>query len=103
MKSLKQNVTLDNFIKIVVLSALLIWSFSILKPFILLVVWSIIVAVALYPFYQKIVDFFKGKKKGLITSLFVIVLLALIILPTINVTQSIVVTSKEIYQNFEQG
>jgi predicted PurR-regulated permease PerM len=103
MKSLKQNVTIDNFIKIVVLSTILIWSFNIIKPFILLMVWAIIVAVALYPIHQKIVGIFKGKKKGLITSLFVIVLLALIILPTINATQSIVDSSKEIYHNFEQG
>jgi len=103
MKSLKQNVTIDNFIKIVVLSALLFWSFNIIKPFILLMVWAIIVAVALYPIYQKILNVFKGKKKGLITSLFVIVLLALIVLPTISATQSIVDSSKEIYQNFEQG
>jgi predicted PurR-regulated permease PerM len=103
MKSLKQNITIDNFIKIVVLSALLFWSFNIIKPFILLMVWAIIVAVALYPLYQKIIGVFKGKKKGLITSLFVIVLLALIILPTLSATQSIVDTSKEIYLNFEQG
>ncbi len=103
MKSLKQNVTIDNFIKIVVLSALLFWSFNIIKPFILLMVWAIIVAVALYPIYQKILNVFKGKKKGLVTSLFVIVLLALIVLPTISATQSIVDSSKEIYQNFEQG
>ena len=103
MKALKQNITIDNFIKIVVLSALLFWSFNIIAPFILLMVWAIIVAVALYPVYQKITRVFKGKKKGLITSLFVIVLLALIILPTISATQSIVDSTKEIYHNFEQG
>ncbi len=103
MKSLKQNVTIDNFIKIVVLTVLLIWSFNIIKPFILLMVWAIIVAVALYPIYQKIIGVFKGKKKGLVTSLFIISLLALIILPTISVTQSIVDSSKEIYQSFDQG
>ena len=103
MKSLKQNITIDNFIKIVVLSGLLFWSFNIVEPFILLMVWAIIVAVALYPLYQKIIRVFKGKKKGLVTSLFVIVLLALIILPSISATQSVVDTSKDIYHNFEQG
>jgi predicted PurR-regulated permease PerM len=103
MKALKQNITIDNFIKIIVISALLIWSFKIVEPFILLMVWAIIVAVALYPIYQKIIGVFKGKKKGLITSLFVIALLALVILPTISATQSIVDSSKEIYHNFEQG
>jgi predicted PurR-regulated permease PerM len=66
MKSLKQNITIDNFIKIVVLSALLFWSFNIIEPFILLMVWAIIVAVALYPLYQKIIGVFKWKNKGFI-------------------------------------
>lgn len=103
MKSIKQNITLDNFIKIIVISALLIWSFNIVKPFILLMVWAVLVAVALYPIYQKIIKVFKGKKKGLITSLFVITLLALIVLPTISATQSIVDSSTEIYHNFNEG
>jgi predicted PurR-regulated permease PerM len=103
MKSFKQNITIDNFIKIVVLSAILYCSFNIIEPFILLMVWAIIVAVALYPMYQKVIGIFKGKKKGLITSLFVIVLLSLIILPTVSTTQSIVETTKELYHNFEQG
>lgn len=103
MKSLKKNINIDNFIKIVVLSALLFWSFNIIKPFILLMVWAIIVAVAIYPLYLKVMGVFKGKKKGLVASLFVIALLVIIVLPTVRGTQSIADTSKEIYQNFEQG
>ena len=101
MKTSKSNYSIDTFIKIVILSALIIWSFYITKPFILLIIWSIIVAVALFPLYNKVIALFKGKKKGLITSLFVIILLALIVLPTISMTQSLVAKSTEIYQNFE--
>jgi len=103
MKSFKQNLTVDNFIKIAVLSALLVWGFNIIKPFILLMVWAIIIAVSLYPILLKLFGVFKGKKKGLITSLFIIVLLGLVILPTVSVTESIVDTSKDIYHKFEQG
>jgi predicted PurR-regulated permease PerM len=66
-------------------------------------IWSIIIAVALYPLYQKIIRKFKGKKKGLITSIFIIALLALIITPSFNITQSVVDKTKDIYHNFEQG
>jgi len=103
MKSLKQNLTVDNFIKIAVLSALLFWGFQIIKPFILLIIWAIIIAVSLYPILVKLFGVFKGKKKGLITSLFIIVLLGLIILPTVGVTKTIVDTTKDIYGKFEQG
>ncbi len=99
----KSKNAINTYIKIIVLSILLVWSFFIVKTFILLIVWSIIVGVALYPFYNKVIGIFNGKKKGLVTSLFIIVLLALIIMPTINVTQSIADTSKEIYHNFDNG
>ncbi len=103
MNTSKSNYSIDTFIKIIVLSILIVWSFLIAKPFILLIVWSIIVAVALYPIYKKAVALFKGKKKGLVTTLFVLILLALIIVPTIKLTQSVLDTSTEIYQNFDQG
>ena len=103
MKTLKTNFSIDTFIKIVVLSILIAWSFFIVKSFILLIVWSIIVGVALYPLYKKVIALFKGKKKGLVTTLFILLLLALIVLPSVNVTQSIAGSSKEIFQEFNNG
>jgi len=66
-------------------------------------IWSIIVAVALYPFYKKVINIFNGKKKGLLSTLFIVILLALITMPTFSVTESIVDTSKELYHNFDNG
>ena len=94
---------INTYIKIIVLSILIVWSFFIVKTFILLMIWSIIVAVALYPFYKKVTNVFNGKKKGLLSTLFIVILLALIIMPAFNVTESIVDTSKEIYHNFDNG
>ncbi|MFK5878753.1 MAG: AI-2E family transporter [Flavobacteriaceae bacterium] len=101
MKAQNSNKTIDIFIKVVVLAVLILASFSIAKPFILLIVWSIIVAVALYPFYQKVINLFKVKKKGFVTTLFIGALIALIILPSINMTSSIVDSSSEILENFK--
>lgn len=103
MKTLKTNFSINTFIKILILSILIIWSYLIVKNFVLLIIWSIIVAVALYPLYQKLIDLFKGKKKGLITTLFVLISLALVIVPSIKITQSIASSSKEIYQEFGKG
>ncbi len=94
---------INTYLKIVVLSILLIWSFFIVKTFVLLMIWSIIVAVALYPFYKKIINVFKGKKKGLVTSVFIIALMALIIAPSFNITQNIVDKTKVLYHNFDNG
>ena len=103
MKTSDTHNAINTYINIVLLTLLLAWSFLIVKPFVTLIVWSIIVAVALYPIYQKIISLTKGKKKGLVTSLFVLVLLALIITPTINLTSSLIDSGQNIYTRFEEG
>lgn len=103
MKNTDSRQPIDIYIKIVLISLLLVWSFLIVRPFVTLIVWSIIVAVALYPFYEKLLKLTKGKKKGLITSLLTIILIALIVVPTIGLTSSIIDSGQEFYQSFEEG
>jgi predicted PurR-regulated permease PerM len=97
------NHPIHTFIKIVALSIVLVACFFIVKPFLLIIVWSIVVAVALYPIYKKVIKLFKGKKKGLVTSLFIIILLAIIVTPTIDLTAKIIESSKEYYQAIHEG
>jgi predicted PurR-regulated permease PerM len=103
MKNTVSKSPIDMYIKIVLLSLLLVWSFYIVKPFVTLIVWSIILAVALHPFYEKLLKITKGKKKGLVTSVFILILVALIIVPTINLTGSIIDSGQELYQSFDEG
>jgi predicted PurR-regulated permease PerM len=101
-KSTSKN-PINTYINIVLLTLLMAWSFLIVKPFVTLIVWSIILAVALYPIYQKLLKLTKGKKKGLLTFLFILVLLALIITPTINLTSSLIDSGTEFYESFKEG
>lgn len=103
MKNSDTKNPVDTYIKIVLLSLLLLWSFYIVRPFVTLIVWSIIVAVSLYPFHQKLLKLFKGKKQGLVTTIFVLILLALIVIPTINLTSSVIDSGQELYQQFDSG
>ncbi len=103
MKTTNTNNPINTYISIVFLTLLLAWSFMIVKPFVTLIVWAIIVAVALYPTYKRILALTKGKKKGLVTSLFILVLLALILTPTINLTSSLIDSGKKFYTKLEEG
>jgi len=98
-----QKNPIDLYIRIVLLSILLFVSFLIVKPFLMILMWSALVGVALFPYYDKVIKLFKGKKKGLVTALFIIVLLALIITPTINLTSSIVGSAVEFKEGYEAG
>jgi predicted PurR-regulated permease PerM len=103
MKKSISNQPIDLYLKIVILSILLVWSFFIVQPFITIIVWSALVAVALYPFYKKVIKLFKDKKKGLVTTLFILILLAVIIAPTINLTKAVVTSSQKLKQNIDDG
>jgi predicted PurR-regulated permease PerM len=103
MKNFDSKNSIDVYIKILLLSLVLVWSFYIVRPFVTLIVWSIIVAVTLYPIYQKLLKLTKGKKKGFVTSVFILILVALIILPSISLTSSIIDSGKEVYQSFDEG
>lgn len=103
MKNPLAKTPIDTFIKIISFSILLILCFFIVKPFLLIIFWSILVAVALYPIYEKVINFFKGKKKGLVTSVFILLLLAIVVTPTINLTKSAVASSKSFYDDFHSG
>ena len=103
MKNPESKNPVDVYIKIVLLSLLLLWSFYIVKPFVTIIVWSIVVAVALYPFYQRIIKLTNGKKKGLVTGIFILILLSLIVVPTINLTSSVLDSGQELYSSFKEG
>ncbi len=74
--------TLDAFIKIGLLLILVMWCFSILKPFVAPVIWAVIIAVTIMPSCRALANKLGGSNKmsaGLIT----IVLLTILILPVV--------------------
>ncbi|MCF6224107.1 MAG: AI-2E family transporter [Flavobacteriaceae bacterium] len=100
-KTILKGNPIDTYIRIIILTILLAASYFIVKPFLLIIIWSALVAVALYPFYEKIIKLFKGKKKGLVTTVFILVLLVIIITPTVNLSSSIVDSAKSFKSKFE--
>src|SRR6478735_5417013 len=78
----------DTIIRLGVLFLLIGWCYDILKPFVLIIVWAIVIAVALSPVNESIVKIFKGKKI-LATIFLALLLISLLVLPSILVTQSL--------------
>ncbi len=70
--------SLEVTIKVGLVLGLIVWCFMILKPFLLLILWSVILAVAIYPlfrFLKKILG-----NRGVIASIIVTIFLLLLIL-----------------------
>jgi len=70
-----------SFLQIGALLVLLFWCFNIIKPFIGIVVWAIIIAVAIYPLHVSLAAKFGGRHKTA-AIVFALVGLAIILVPT---------------------
>jgi len=84
----------DTAIRISIVAILAYWSFSIFKPFLIPVIWAIIIAVAIFPLYQKFESFF-GEKKKLSIVIFTLIALSLLVVPSFMVASSLIETGKE--------
>jgi predicted PurR-regulated permease PerM len=67
-------------VRVGVLGLLLYWSFVLIRPFLTITIWSIVLAVALYPLYQRIVRQLGGRRR-LAAVLLAILSLFVVIVP----------------------
>ena len=87
--------TIDTVLKLTLIALLLAWCAMILLPFIMPVLWGIILAVTLFPLYTRLLKVVKGKK-GLSATLITLILLALLIVPSVWLISSIVGNAREL-------
>ncbi|OQK16509.1 hypothetical protein AU255_00965 [Methyloprofundus sedimenti] len=76
--------------------------FEIIKPFIIIVVWGIIIAVAIFPLYNKLNLALHGRFK-LAATLYTLFALSLLIAPSILISGSLVETSSHLVKGFSAG
>ena len=89
-------------IRIGVVALLLIWSLQIFRPFMEIVLWGVILAVALFPAFNFFCNKLGGRKK-LTATLMTLVALTLIIVPTIMFFGSAIDGAKGFAQKMESG
>ncbi|MDB1124992.1 AI-2E family transporter [Vibrio algarum] len=93
---------IDAAIKIVAVALLVYWCFSILRPFIMLLVWGGIIATALYPVAVAIhnkTGLSKGKASGLLSFIGVLLLL----IPLVAVSSGIYTSASEVFAALQDG
>jgi len=94
--------SIEIFIRIGLIVLLLLWAFRIISPFIDLLAWSAILAIALYPVCQFIAKRMGGKI-GRASIVLTLLLIALIILPTVQLVISSVDNAKEVAAQLQEG
>ena len=96
------SLALEIIIKAVLLGVILFYAFSIIKPFIVLVLWGIIIAVTLSPVIVKLDKTLKPKR-SLIITLFTTLLVALLLVPTYMISDSVIDSSQQIAHDLKEG
>jgi predicted PurR-regulated permease PerM len=94
--------TIEAAIRISLLALLVLWCFNIVRPFIMPVLWGAIFAVALYPLFLKLQSMLGGREK-LTSTLMTLAALAILITPTVMLSESLIDSSKTLYGEIQAG
>lgn len=87
--------SIDLTLKLLLIVILLAWCVMILLPFLIPLLWGIILAITLFPVYNQLLKLMKGKK-GLAAAVITILLLLFLIVPSIFLISSVVDGAKQV-------
>ncbi|UCE89013.1 MAG: AI-2E family transporter [Pseudomonadota bacterium] len=93
---------LEATIRIGVVLLLATWCLQIVFPFIVPVLWGIIIATAVYPIYLRM-QHALGERRGLAAALFTLLTLALLIVPSVMLVGSMVESAQAIADGLREG
>jgi len=89
-------------IRIGLVFLLMLWCFNIVKPFILLVLWGAIIAVAVYPLFEKLQSMLGGRQK-LAAILMTLIALVMLVIPSVMLSESAIETSQPLAKQIKEG
>ncbi len=89
-------------VRLATLAILAAWCFVIFRPFVLPILWAIVIGVALYPVYSKLRSILGGSDK-LAATVFVLAGLALILIPTIRFAGSTIDSIQAVTEQVQTG
>jgi hypothetical protein len=93
---------LEASIHIGLVGLVLFWCFKIGQPFIQIIVWGIIIAVAIHPIYSRLKSALGGRAR-LAATLITLLALILLLVPTIMLSDSLIDTAREFSAQLDAG
>ena len=92
----------ESSVRIAVLFLLLYFSYDIIKPFIIPLIWGGIIAMASFPLVRWLQNK-TGMKRGLAASLVCLVFILALVIPTFSLTSALISSAKGLTTQLEQG
>jgi predicted PurR-regulated permease PerM len=87
-------------IRLAVLGLLLYWSFLLVRPFVTIAIWSVVLIVALYPVYEWMVERLGGRRR-LAAALLTILNLLVVIGPVAWLALSLIDSFRAVFEQFD--
>ena len=94
--------TIEAAIRLGILLILVAWCFQIIKPFVLPVMWAVIIAVAIYPVFTRLKALLGGRNM-LASVIYTLIALALLVTPTVLISNSLIETSTAMAETYTTG
>jgi predicted PurR-regulated permease PerM len=96
------SLALQIALKLVLTAIVVVWAFMILEPFIIPVLWAVILAVALNPIYLKLKGALGGRG-GMAATVFALVVIGVVAYPSYQIGGSLVNSVRELEASVEAG
>jgi predicted PurR-regulated permease PerM len=93
--------TIELIIRVAALGLLSVFCYLIFEPFIIPLLWGIIIAVGIYPIFKRVKKFFRGNRFWA-ASLIVTLFLAIMAVPTVLLTKSFVDGATDLAQHLQE-
>lgn len=97
-----QRRVIELAIRLGVVFVLIMWCFTILEPFVMIIAWGVIVAIALFPVFEKTAAVLGGREK-LAAFLWAALLVAVLVVPTWMLTDSLMASAQVLAEAGETG
>lgn len=96
------KLSLNVALRLALAALLIVWCVSILRPFLIPVVWAIILAVAFHGVFERMTRMVGGRR-GLAATLFALIGVTLVVLPSYRIGGSLVASAARISTQIESG
>lgn len=93
---------IESFIRIALIAILAAWCFEIVRPFIVPIVWGVIIAIGLYPGYRRLTELLDGRS-ALAATIVASLALATLLVPAVLLGESVVSGAEALLRDFEQS
>ncbi len=93
---------IEAFIRIALIAILAAWCFEIMRPFIVPIIWGIIIAIGLYPGHRRLTRLLQGRR--VVSAVVVSVLMLIVLLvPAVLLSGSVVGGAQDLVRAFDEG